>query len=148
LQDVEDDGLAPGVHGHGVRPGSDCRSPVWGAALEAPVDPCLALVDTGEIKLFFHPADDKLNAPGGTVAYFAADDFDRSRAQLLAAGCSPHRGPVAVPDGRRICQLRDPFDTIWGLEETDTRTAPGHWMTFGAPADLPAQPAGAGDKFN
>jgi hypothetical protein len=50
-------------------------------------------------------------------------DVLRSRSARLRspsaakAGCVAHRGPLELPDGRRICQLRDPFGTIWGLEE-------------------------------
>jgi predicted enzyme related to lactoylglutathione lyase len=90
----------------------------WADALEAAVDPELPLVELGQVKLFFHAADAHRNPPGGTVVYFAVEDFNRARAALLAAGCSPHRGPIAAADGRRICQIRDPFGTVWGLEES------------------------------
>jgi predicted enzyme related to lactoylglutathione lyase len=87
----------------------------WSDALEAPLSEDLPLVNLGGVKLFFHRADDQ-NRQGGTVAYFGVKDFDRARESLLAAGCAPHRGPLALPDGRRICQLRDPFGSVWGLE--------------------------------
>jgi predicted enzyme related to lactoylglutathione lyase len=98
----------------------------WGEALEAPfrlVDGG-ALVDLDFAELFFHPADDETASSGevknprgaSTVVYFAVDDFDAARDRLLAAGCQPWRGPLAIEEGRRICQLRDPFGTVWGLD--------------------------------
>lgn len=90
----------------------------WSELLQAPAHPELAMVDVGDVRLFFHPADDERNPAGGTVAYFGADDFDAFRDALLVAGCAMHRGPLSLSDGRRICQLRDPFGAIWGIEET------------------------------
>ena len=88
----------------------------WSRALEAPMDDDDPLVDLGNLELFFHTADDRKNPQGGTVVYFGVDDFDAARDELLGAGCAPHRGPLTLPSGERICQLRDPFGTIWGLE--------------------------------
>jgi predicted enzyme related to lactoylglutathione lyase len=91
----------------------------WGRLLgAAPPDDDPQLVAAGPVQLFFHAADPGRNPQGGTVPYLAVADFDACRAELLEAGCVPHRGPLALDDGRRICQLRDPFGTVWGLEET------------------------------
>ncbi|WP_374583024.1 VOC family protein [Frankia sp. CiP3] len=35
--------------------------------------------------------------------------MDAAHARLLAAGCTHHRGPLTVTEGRRICQVTDPF---------------------------------------
>jgi predicted enzyme related to lactoylglutathione lyase len=88
----------------------------WRDVLGAPPNDEPQLVELGDLELFFHLADDERNPQGGTVVYFAVDDFDAAREELLAAGCTPHRGPLAIDAGRRICQLRDPFGTIWGLD--------------------------------
>ena len=91
----------------------------WRALLGAtPHEDDPQLVDAQHVQLFFHAADPNRNPQGGTVAYLAVADFDGSRAELLQAGCVAHRGPLTLDDGRRICQVRDPFGTIWGLEET------------------------------
>lgn len=95
----------------------DAAARFWCALLDAPPHGALPVVEAGEVTLFFHPADPARNPQGGTVPYFAVGDFDHFRETLLAARCTPHRGPGVRPDGRRICQLRDPFGTIWGLEE-------------------------------
>jgi predicted enzyme related to lactoylglutathione lyase len=88
----------------------------WRAALGAPVDPEPQLVRSGDLELFFHLADDERNPQGGTVVYLDVDDFEGARDELLSAGCEAHRGPLTLPGGRRICQLRDPFGTVWGLD--------------------------------
>jgi predicted enzyme related to lactoylglutathione lyase len=87
----------------------------WGHALNAPMHEDLPLVEFGDLDLFFHLAAER-NPQGGTVVYFDVDDFDAARDELIAAGCAPYRGPLTLPSGRRICQLRDPFGTIWGLD--------------------------------
>ena len=88
----------------------------WGDRLELDQHPELALLDLGHVELFFHQADPEKNPPGAsTVVYFEVEDLDRARAALLAAGCEHHRGPLETVEGRRICQLRDPFGTVWGL---------------------------------
>ena len=89
-------------------------------ALEARLHEDLPLVELGDLELFFHAADDRKNPQGGTVVYFGVDDFDAARDELLATGCEALRGPLTLPSGRRICQLRDPFGTIWGLESLVT----------------------------
>lgn len=92
----------------------------WGRLLDAtPHEDEPQLVDARYVQLFFHAADQQRNPQGGTVPYFAVADFDASRTEMLQAGCVAHRGPLALDDGRRICQIRDPFGTIWGLEERD-----------------------------
>jgi predicted enzyme related to lactoylglutathione lyase len=88
----------------------------WREVLHAPGDQEPQLVVYGDLELFFHLADEERNPQGGTVVYFDVDDFDAARSELLAAGCEPHRGPLAIEGGRRICQLRDPFGTVWGLD--------------------------------
>ena len=88
----------------------------WSDALQLDPRAGLPLLDLGHIELFFNLADPEKNPQGGsTVVYFEVDDFDATRDALLAAGCKQHHGPLAIEDGRRICQLRDPFGTVWGL---------------------------------
>jgi predicted enzyme related to lactoylglutathione lyase len=92
----------------------------WGGLLGAtPSGEEPQLVPTHPVQLFFHAADAERNPQGGTVPYFAVADFEASRAELLAAGCVAHRGPLTLEDGRRICQVRDPYGTVWGLEQVD-----------------------------
>ncbi len=69
------------------------------------------------IEIGFHPADAERNPRGGSpVVYWAAADVLTERDAFLEAGCLPHRGPLDVEPGRRICQLVDPFGNVFGLD--------------------------------
>lgn len=64
-----------------------------------------------------HVADSDKNPLGGTpVVYFSVPSLDRASEQLIERGATPHRGPLVVDAGRSICQLRDPFGNIFGLD--------------------------------
>ncbi|MEV5574416.1 VOC family protein [Spirillospora sp. NPDC052269] len=97
----------------------------WGNALG--VDVHTDVADDGQlyawigvadsVEMGWHEADDAWNPRGGSpVAYWAVPDLDTARKHLLAAGAEHWRGPLQVDPGRRICQLKDPFGTIIGLE--------------------------------
>jgi uncharacterized glyoxalase superfamily protein PhnB len=98
----------------------------WAEALAAPqrLADGGALVEPSFAEFYFHPID-QAKTPGGedknprgssTVVYLAVDDFDAARDALITAGCLPWRGPLEIENGRRICQLCDPFGTVWGLD--------------------------------
>lgn len=81
------------------------------------VDQCFAWFTVDDVEVGFHPADVSKNPTGAsTVVYWKAEDFDTTRQRLLDAGCEPWRGPLNVADGRRICQLKDPFGIVFGLD--------------------------------
>ena len=76
-----------------------------------------AWLDIDGLEFGFHRASPKNNPHGGsTVPYWAVEDLDTERKRLLDAGCTHHRGPLDVESGRRICQLVDPFGTVFGLD--------------------------------
>lgn len=76
-----------------------------------------AWLDLDGLEFGFHPASPKANAHGrSTVPYWSVEDLDTERKHLLEAGCTHHRGPLDVEPGRRICQLIDPFGTVFGLD--------------------------------
>ena len=73
--------------------------------------------DVGGVEVGFHPADAERNPRGGSpVVYWAATDVLAQRQAFLDDGCTPHRGPLDIEPGRRICQLMDPFGNIFGLD--------------------------------
>ncbi|MEU1628731.1 VOC family protein [Streptomyces sp. NPDC020096] len=95
----------------------------WASVLDAEVHlevdggRVYAWLDVGGIELGFHPADETRNPHGGSpVVYWAVDDMDTVRTRLLDAGCTHHRGPIEAEPDRKICQLTDPFGTIFGLD--------------------------------
>lgn len=76
-----------------------------------------AWLNVAGIELGFHQADDGRNPRGGSpVVYWSVSDLDTAQQRLLAAGGTHHRGPLRVTEGRRICQIVDPFGTVIGLE--------------------------------
>ncbi|MFI1885367.1 VOC family protein [Streptomyces jumonjinensis] len=76
-----------------------------------------AWLDLGGLELGFHPASPEANPHGAsTVPYWPVEDLDTERQRLLTAGCTHHRGPLAVEPGRRVCQLVDLFGTVFGLD--------------------------------
>ncbi|MFG2483353.1 VOC family protein [Streptomyces virginiae] len=97
----------------------------WGNVLDAEVKldingtSVYAWLDISGVEFGFHPLDEKNNPRGGSpVPYWSVDDVDIVRERLLAAGCTHHRGPLDVGDGtgRKIAQLKDPFDNIIGID--------------------------------
>jgi len=72
--------------------------------------------ETGTIEVGFHPSDQKNPAGGGAVVYWRVENFGRSRDAMLQGGCESWRGPLVISPTRVICQLRDPFGNIIGLE--------------------------------
>ena len=74
-------------------------------------------LETGTMEVGFHPSNDEKNpAGGGSVVYWRVENFDRIRDAMLQAGCKPWRGPLRLSSERQICQLRDPFGKVLGLE--------------------------------
>lgn len=95
----------------------------WGENFDAEVEldidgtSVYAWFDIDGVEFGFHPASPEANPHGGsTVPYWSVEDFDTERQRLLTSGCTHHRGPLAVSPGRRVCQLVDPFGTVFGLD--------------------------------
>ncbi len=87
------------------------------ARVESDGTSVFAWVDVNGVELGFHPADDERNPRGGSpVVYWAVPGVTAARERLLAAGCTPHRGPLDIGPERRICQLVDPFGNVFGLD--------------------------------
>jgi predicted enzyme related to lactoylglutathione lyase len=73
--------------------------------------------DAEGVEVGFHAADPAKNPVGGSpVVYFSVASVDAAREQLLALGATHHRGPLEVDAERSICQLRDPFGNVFGLD--------------------------------
>lgn len=80
-------------------------------------DNVYAWLDIDDLEFGFHQASPKNNPHGSsTVPYWAVDDLDTARERMMNAGCTHHRGPLRVEESRRICQLTDPFGTVFGLD--------------------------------
>jgi predicted enzyme related to lactoylglutathione lyase len=97
----------------------------WGQVLNVPVHldikgaSVFAWLDVAGLELGFHMLDQTNNPRGGSVVpYFAVADIDTAMSDLIAAGCTRHRGPYKPDDGtgHRIAQIVDPFGNIIGLD--------------------------------
>ncbi|WP_371657255.1 MULTISPECIES: VOC family protein [unclassified Streptomyces] len=95
----------------------------WGEIFDSEVEldvngtSVYAWLDLNGLEFGFHPASPKANVYGrSTVPYWSVENLDTDRQRLLDAGCTHHRGPLDVEPGRRICQLVDPFGTVFGLD--------------------------------
>lgn len=76
----------------------------------------LPTVVAGHVHLGFHPADAQTPAGiGGVVPYCGVESLDGLVQRFVDAGASIYRGPLTIEDGRRICQVRDPFGNVLGL---------------------------------
>jgi predicted enzyme related to lactoylglutathione lyase len=73
--------------------------------------------DIQGFNLCLHRTDEKSPlSTGGEVAYWEVDDFDLAVRHILAHGGTLHRGPICAIDDLWICQIRDPFGNVIGLE--------------------------------
>jgi hypothetical protein len=73
-------------------------------------------LDAEGIEVGFHPSDEKNSAGGGVVVYWKVKNFRQTRDAMLRDGCEAWRGPLVISENRVICQLRDSFGNIVGLE--------------------------------
>ena len=73
--------------------------------------------DASGIEFGVHAADPDKNPVGGSpVVYLSASSVSGAREQLMELGATAHRGPLVVDGARSICQLRDPFGNVFGLD--------------------------------
>ncbi len=71
----------------------------------------------------FHACDDNLGGMGGKppgapdhwLLYFRIEDLDASLAKAAELGAELVHGPMEVPGGDRVAQLRDPFGAVFAL---------------------------------
>jgi len=70
----------------------------------------------GDVDLEIVPADEKVSSgAAGSVVYWHVDNFDESVANLIAIGGTLYRGPLAIQDNMRMCQVKDPWGNCIGL---------------------------------
>src|SRR5436190_1889577 len=56
--------------------------------------------------------------PGGPVVYWAVADLNAAMERARGLGATLYRGPLDMPEnGTRICQMRDPFGGVFGMEQ-------------------------------
>lgn len=73
--------------------------------------------DAFGIEFGVHAADRAKNPVGGSpVVYHSVSSVREARERLMEPGATAHRGPLVVDEDRSICQLRDPFGNVFGLD--------------------------------
>jgi mannose-6-phosphate isomerase-like protein (cupin superfamily)/predicted enzyme related to lactoylglutathione lyase len=70
----------------------------------------------GSVMLELVPADAKVaSGAAGSVVYWHVADFDKALEHFERLGAVLYRGPMEIENGRRICQVRDPWGNCIGL---------------------------------
>lgn len=73
-------------------------------------------LDVDSVMLELVPADEKVSSgASGSVMYWKVPDFDQALAHFQAVGATLYRGPGEIEDGKRMCQVRDPWGNCIGL---------------------------------
>ncbi|MEY2689436.1 MAG: hypothetical protein RL375_3635 [Pseudomonadota bacterium] len=90
---------------------------VFPGAVRSSVDePAFEFLRVGEVRLELVAADAQVSSGAcGSVVYWEFADFEAALARFLAAGAVLYRGPMLIEDGRRMCQVRDPWGNCIGL---------------------------------
>lgn len=84
-----------------VKPVSDC------------VPPTLVL---DGIEIEFVTADRKVQSGmAGTVVYWAVESVIKEIERFESLGATIYRGPLAIENDELMCQIKDPFDNLFGL---------------------------------
>ena len=77
----------------------------------------LSHFEVGGTVLYFHPADDKSPVnTGNQIVYWEVDFFGSAVAKACDMGASIHRGPKELKDGVMVCQIKDPFGNVFGVQ--------------------------------
>ncbi|MFN2134550.1 MAG: SulP family inorganic anion transporter, partial [Candidatus Promineifilaceae bacterium] len=75
-------------------------------------------LDIGGIALEVVDADEQSpSGAAGSVVYWRTADLEARLAALEALGATLYRGPLEVEDGRRMCQVLDPWGNALGVRE-------------------------------
>ena len=70
----------------------------------------------GGITIELVDADDRVNSgAAGSVVYWSVQNFDVALKHIQDLGAKLHRGPLAIEEGKRMCQVLDPWGNCIGL---------------------------------
>ena len=79
-------------------------------------EPFFEYLDVNGVSIEIVPADEKVaSGAAGSVVYWHIDDFDLALSHMQSIGATLYRGPADIEDGKRMCQLRDPWGNCIGL---------------------------------
>ena len=73
-------------------------------------------LDVDGVLLEVVPADEKVSSgASGSVVYWQVPDFGQALAHVQSIGATIYRGPNEPEDGKRMCQVQDPWGNCMGL---------------------------------
>ncbi len=73
-------------------------------------------LDVGGVQLELVPSDEKVGSgPCGSVVYWEVPQLGEAIDRVLSLGALLYRGPLAIEDGRSMCQVQDPWGNCIGL---------------------------------
>ena len=79
-------------------------------------EPFFEYLDLNGVSIEIVPADEKVaSGAAGSVVYWRVDDFDLTLRHMQSIGATLYRGPADIEDGKRMCQVRDPWGNCIGL---------------------------------
>ncbi len=79
-------------------------------------EPFFEYLDVNGVSIEIVPADEKVSSvAAGSVAYWYVEDLDSALNHMQSIGATLYRGPRNIEDGKRMCQVRDPWGNCIGL---------------------------------
>ena len=73
-------------------------------------------LDVDGISIEIVLADEKVSSgAAGSVVYWQVEDFDAALQHMQSIGATLYRGPLKIENGKRMCQVRDPWGNCMGL---------------------------------
>ena len=77
----------------------------------------LSHFEIGGTVLYLHPADDRSPvSTGNQIVYWEVDFFGSAVGKATEMGATIHRGPKELKGGVMVCQLKDPYGNVFGIQ--------------------------------
>jgi len=74
------------------------------------------LLDLNGVLIEIVNSDQKVShGASGSVVYWSVADFEATKNHLEKLGATLYRGPMNIEDGKRMCQMKDPFGNLIGI---------------------------------
>ena len=79
-------------------------------------EPFFEYLDGDHVSIEIVSADEKVaSGSAGSVVYWHVEDFDLALRNMQSIGAMLYRGRADIEDGKRMCQMRDPWGNCIGL---------------------------------
>ncbi len=79
-------------------------------------EPIFEYLDVDGVSIEIVLADEKVaSGSAGSVVYWHFEHFDLALSRMQSIGATFYRGPGNIEDGKRMCQVHDPWGNCVGL---------------------------------